>query len=104
MRISDWSSDVCSSDLLALKSGDGLGGSPVRAMPEFAGYGWYNALPRVLGLSFQVETDNETFHYDDGASILDDLASGRVGTITLELAVRATADSEEPAQIGRAHV
>lgn len=83
----------------ALKSADGLGGSPVRAMPEFAGYGWYNALPRVLGLSFQVETDNETFHYDDGASVPDDLDSGRVGAITLELAVRATADSEEPADI-----
>ena len=82
-----------------LKSGDGLGGSPVRAMPEFAGYGWYNALPRVLGLSFQVETDDETFHYDEGASVPEDLSSGRVGTITLELAVRATADSEEPADI-----
>jgi hypothetical protein len=83
----------------ALKSVDGLGGSPVRATPEFAGYGWYNALPRVLGLSFQVETDNATFHYDDGASVPDDLDSGRVGTITLELAVRATADSEEPGDI-----
>ena len=83
----------------ALKSGDGLGGSPVRAMPEFAGYGWYNALPRVLGLSFQVETDDETFHYDEGASVPEDLSSGRVGTITLELAARATADSEEPADI-----
>ncbi|MFC0203324.1 ATP-binding protein [Novosphingobium soli] len=83
----------------ALKSGDGLGGSPVRAMPEFAGYGWYNALPRVLGLSFQVETDDETFHYDEGASVPEDLSSGRVGTIKLELAVRVTADSEEPADI-----
>jgi len=81
----------------ALKSG--LGGSPVRAMPEFAGYGWYNALPRVLGLSFQVETDDETFHYDEGASVPEGLVSGRVGTITLELALRATADSEEPADI-----
>lgn len=82
-----------------LKSGDGLCGSPVRAMPEFAGYGWYNALPRVLGLSFEVETSGETFHYNEGASVPEDLSSGRVGAITLEIASRISADADEAVDI-----
>ncbi|TAJ74152.1 MAG: ATP-binding protein [Sphingobium sp.] len=82
-----------------LKSGHSLGGSPVRAMPEFAGYGWYNALPRILGLSFQVEADGEIFEYNEGASVPEDLVSGRVGTITLEIALRLSADADEALDI-----
>lgn len=82
-----------------LKPGDGLGGSPVRAMPEFAGYGWYNALTHVLGVSFQVETGDETLYYHEDAVLPEKLVSGRVDTITLMLALRGTNDSDGPAEI-----
>src|SRR3546814_15585133 len=38
MRISDWSSDVCSSDLLADKGGTATGGMPMNTEVHSAGY------------------------------------------------------------------
>src|SRR3546814_3033967 len=39
----------------AIASGRPLGATPVHPVDDFAGYGWYDALPRALGYSFRIE-------------------------------------------------
>src|SRR3546814_4879622 len=43
MRISDWSSDVCSSDLLAIQSGSAAFVRAARRMPELESAAWRDA-------------------------------------------------------------
>ncbi|MBB3928603.1 hypothetical protein GGR43_004348 [Sphingobium jiangsuense] len=83
-----------------LAAGQPLEATPVHPVDEFAGYGWYDALPRVLGCSFRVErSQDNVFDYAADAQIPPDLQSGRVDAITLELAVRIADDPDTPAEI-----
>ncbi|WP_263588843.1 ATP-binding protein [Sphingopyxis sp. GC21] len=81
-------------------AGQPLGAVPVDRVDEFAGYGWYDALPCVVGTSFRIERKQEDiFDYVVDAQVPPDIVSGRVHAITLELAVRASSDPEMPADI-----
>ena len=84
----------------ATASGRPLGATPVQPVSEFVGYSWYNAIPRVVGWSFRVEkADGYVFDYPLDAQPLPALTSGRVDAIEIEIAVQASADSGEPAEI-----
>lgn len=84
----------------AIASGDILRARPVHPKREFVGYGWYDALPRLLGCSFRVERKpDDIFDYTYGAQLPPSLASGRVDAITLELAVHTAGATDGPADI-----
>src|SRR3546814_16891705 len=73
MRNSDWSSDVCF----------------FRSVDDFAGYGWYDALPRALGYSFRIERgEGDVLDYSAETQLPPNLVPGRVDGITLDLAVQ----------------
>lgn len=83
-----------------IASGHLLRARPVHPKGEFAGYSWYDALPRMLGCSFRVEREpDDIFDYTDGAQLPPSLVSGRVDAITLELAVQKAGGADEPAEI-----
>jgi len=84
----------------AIGSGLPLGARPVDPVDDFVGYSWYDDLPRVLGWSFRVEQDDgEMLDLNTGSVLPPALASGRVGAITLEIAIQASNGSDEPADI-----
>ena len=70
-----------------LRAGEALGGALVREVSEFKGYGWYDALPRISTLSFRIEADGATFHYEEGIALPDTVQSGSVAAITLDVTV-----------------
>lgn len=74
----------------ALRTGKPLGGAPVREVHALEGYVWYDALPRVTGLTFHVDSEAGVYDYDADTALPDGIESGRVGTISLELAVSAS--------------
>ncbi|MBO9579503.1 MAG: ATP-binding protein [Sphingobium sp.] len=79
----------------ALTSGRPLGAIPVDPIREFAGYAWYDALPRVLSWNFRIERgDNDVLEYGGDGPVPSNLDSGRVDAITLECAVRANGEPE----------
>ena len=83
-----------------IMAGRPLGAVAVHRVDAFAGYGWYDALPRVLGCSFRIDRgDNDFIDYAEGVEVPPDLVSGRVDSITLELAVRTDPDGTAPADI-----
>ncbi|ALR21458.1 MULTISPECIES: ATP-binding protein [Sphingomonadales] len=84
----------------ALASGRLHGATPVEPVDEFAGYAWYDELPRVLGWSFRVDQgEGDVFDYAADTQLSQVVVSGRVDAIELEIAVQASADSGEPAEI-----
>ena len=93
--IPDHDADIeqCAASLLTEER---LGFRAVRAEDAFAGYKWYDDLPRVTGLSFATEIDGRQIHYADGDVICSDTLSGRVPMITLEVPVVRCAASDEP--------
>ncbi|SNS68675.1 hypothetical protein SAMN06295912_11280 [Sphingomonas laterariae] len=77
----------------AIACGAPLGATPVDPVDAFAGYSWYDALPRLVGCSFRVErSKGDFFDYIAGSPVPLDLVSGHVTAITLELTVRASSD------------
>lgn len=73
----------------AIVSGRSLGAVLVRPMDDFAGYVWYNAIPRVLGCSFRIERhEGDIFDYGADMEAPSDFRSGRVDAISLEVAVQ----------------
>ncbi len=74
-----------------------LGFRPVFAEDKFAGYRWYDVLPRVPRLSFAVEREGELFHYADDDQMLDHVKSGWVTAITLNVPIVRCAGLDEPA-------
>ena len=84
----------------ALASGQLHGATPVEPVDDFAGYAWYDQLPRVLGWSFRVDRgEGDVFDYAADTQLSQVLVSGRVDAIELEIAMQASAVSEEPAEI-----
>ncbi|MGI9376031.1 MAG: ATP-binding protein [Tsuneonella suprasediminis] len=84
----------------AIASGRPLGATPVHPIDEFAGYSWYDSLPRALGCCFRVERgDGEIFNYTADGQLPEGVVSGRVEAITLEFAVQASASFGTPAEI-----
>lgn len=76
------------------------GATPVEPVNDFAGYIWYDELPRVLGWSFRVyRGEGDIFDYAADMQLPENLASGRVEAIELEIAVQTSPTSEEPAEI-----
>ena len=73
------------------------GVTPVDPIDEFAGYIWYDELPRVLGWSFRVHRgEGDVFDYAADMQLPQGLVSGRVDTMELEIAVQASATCPEP--------
>lgn len=84
----------------AIASGRPLGAAPVDPVGDFAGYGWYDALPRVLGYSFRIDRcEGDIFDYAADTQLPPGLVSGRVDGITLELAFQEKGVSGEPAAV-----
>ena len=80
-----------------LRSGEALGGTLVREVSEFEGYGWYDALPRISDLSFRFETDRGTFRYEEGRTLPDTVQSGYVAAIALDVTVNPSRDGTDAA-------
>lgn len=80
-----------------LRAGEVLGGTLVREVSEFEGYGWYDALPRISDLSFQFETDSGTFRYEEGRTLPDTVQSGYVAAIMLDVTVNPSRDGTDDA-------
>lgn len=68
------------------------GAKPVRTVAAFAGYAWYDALPRVVDLNFRIARGEEQIDYDGEQELPADLDSGRVDGLTLELTIQASGD------------
>lgn len=84
----------------AIACGSPLGATPVDPVDAFAGYSWYDALPRLVGSSFRIErSDGDVFDYIAGSPVPPDLVSGPVAAITLELAVRESSDCAATTEI-----
>ena len=84
----------------AIAADQPFGATPVHPLDEFAGYPWYDAIPRVLGCSFRIERqDAEGFDYASDATVPAGLASGRVAAITLECAVTSSCDCADPVDV-----
>lgn len=81
-----------------LGTGQALGGSLVREVPAFEGYGWYDALPRISSLTFQIEADDGSLRYDSATALPDTVQSGTVRSIHLDVTVnrsRLSVDDSE---------
>jgi len=65
---------------------------PVRSVDDFAGYAWYDALPRVFAPNFRIARGEERIDYDGERDIPDDLTSGPVDGLTLELTLQGSGD------------
>lgn len=84
----------------AIASGLPLGATPVHPIDEFAGYRWYDDLPRVLGCSFRIERgEGDIFDYAADGEVPPSLVSGQVDAIAVEVAMRTTYDLDVPVEI-----
>jgi hypothetical protein len=73
--------DVEQSVARVFQRGPGLGAKPVRCENEFAGYGWYDALPRAFGFSFHVIRGEEVICHNADGNIALAAESGTVDAI-----------------------
>ena len=84
----------------AVASGRPLGAALVRPIDDFAGYVWYNAIPRVLGCSFRIERgEGDICDYGADMEPPSDFRSGRVEAISLEIAVQGQGVPTENAEV-----
>ena len=74
-----------------LARGRPLGAVPVRPLDAFVGYGWYDDLPRVTDLAFQVALNGEVFDHHGGIELLPGRESGPIDAISLEVVVQRSA-------------
>lgn len=70
-----------------LRSGEILGGALVREVSAFAGYRWYDLLPRISALSFRIEAEGEIHRYEEGLALPDTMQSGTVAAIMLDVSI-----------------
>ncbi|PDH69924.1 MAG: hypothetical protein CNE89_00595 [Sphingomonadaceae bacterium MED-G03] len=70
----------------ALRSNSGFSEILVEPEPNFAGYSWYDDLPRLRNCAFIIFAAGGEHRYDD-LTDHPDLASGRVEAITAEIAM-----------------
>ncbi|OAN53502.1 sensor histidine kinase [Sphingobium sp. TCM1] len=81
----------------ALKKQSPLDGRLVHEERGLQGYGWYDALPRLLSCSFVMERDGVLHRYADDVALPDDFASGPVEALTAEIVVQpGGADAPQP--------
>ena len=80
-----------------LRTGEILGGSLVREVSAFAGYRWYDLLPRLSALSFRIETESETYRYEEGLALPDAMQSGTVTAIMLDVAISPSGAPDDSA-------
>lgn len=85
--LDNYEPDIDQGAAQALSSGSPLGRRPVRARNAFAGYSWYDALPRVAEISFAIDTGDRIQRYADEDVLPVDLVSGRVDSITLDVTI-----------------
>jgi hypothetical protein len=84
----------------AIASERPLGATPVDPVDEFAGYSWYDTLPRIVGASFRIDQcDGAIADYATDMAVPPEIATGRVEMITLELAVQMPGVPEEAAEV-----
>ncbi|WP_454887339.1 ATP-binding protein [Sphingomonas oryzagri] len=79
----EFPADIAWSAARALGDGEALGGRLVDAEPRLAGYGWYDALPRITDLRFTIRS-GDAIHRHDEATPLPAMSSGYVDDIRLE--------------------
>lgn len=82
-----------------LRTGKPLGGTLVREIHALEGYSWYDALPRVTGLSFHVDSEAAIYDYNADSIVPEGVESGRVSAITLEIAISASRDPSEDSDV-----
>lgn len=75
---------------------DALAFRPVCAEDRFAGYEWYDGLPRIPALSFSIEKDGQHYSYGGELPIPEEVASGRASAITLIVPIVRSAEYDEP--------
>lgn len=79
--------DIGNSAARALLEGKALDARIVLEEPAFAGYAWYDAMPKIDDLQFVVTTGNETQRlFQDAAPLPESVKTGRVDAIYLRLA------------------
>ncbi|RQW46139.1 ATP-binding protein [Novosphingobium sp. LASN5T] len=72
--------------------GEVLGGTLVREQSAFAGYRWYDSLPRICSLSFVIGAGDSEVRYEESEATPPDLVSGQVASIMLDVAVSSSQD------------
>jgi hypothetical protein len=82
-----------------LGTGRPLGGTLVREVHALQGYAWYDELPRVTGVSFHVDSDAGIYDYNSNSPLPEGIESGRVGAITLEIAVSASRETSIESEV-----
>ena len=83
----------------AFRKNKPLDARPVRAEPAFAGYRWYEALPRLLACSFLAERDGVLYRYAQEITLPCDLASGGLDALCVEIAIAPNADPSAEEEI-----
>lgn len=79
----EFPADLAWSAARALGDGEALGGRLVDAEPRLAGYGWYDALPRITDLRFTIRGGDAVHHHSE-EEVLPAMPSGLVDEIRLE--------------------
>lgn len=95
----DQEADIEQGLALALRKHSPLDARPVRAEPAFAGYRWYDALPRLDACSFSAERDGILYRYGQDMALPCDVASGGVDALCVEIAITPSADPSADAEI-----
>jgi len=94
--VTDYDADAEQCAAPVLSNIELLGARPVFEQDAFEGYRWYDALPRIRSLHFEIETGGATHQYLPDP-VPDDLPSGRVAAITLHLEIAASGrDHDKP--------
>lgn len=68
----------------------------VEAQDGFAGYAWYDDLPRIDAVAVLVHADGAVIRHDDGDDSPPELASGVVDDLQLVFALHARSEDDEP--------
>lgn len=76
----------------ALQKDQPLGARAVREERAFAGYAWYDALPRVLASAFRFEREGAVHRYGSEIALPAELDSGAVDRLCVEIAIAPNAD------------
>lgn len=92
MLMPDQDADIEQPLARALRTGFPFYDRPVREESAFAGYRWYDALPRLLTCVFTLSRDSTAYRYGSNTALPDDLLSGAVDALSVEISVAPDAD------------
>ncbi|PKP94699.1 MAG: ATP-binding protein [Alphaproteobacteria bacterium HGW-Alphaproteobacteria-16] len=93
--INEFLCDIEQAAAQVLREGRELGFRPVRPLPAFEGYRWYDTLPRVTEIAFNVVRDGESLRFDANGLDPHDWKSGRVPAITMNVTIDCSGETED---------